>query len=253
MNNINCNRIANQAIGFVNEQLIQALSPLQKKVMLVALLALAGIVYFAFTHCLKRAVNPEVEKKNDEALAPQQKVEEDNETVSLPQLEKWFDERGAQMKSQMLGEMGKWEKGKVFPLESAICFVNVRFKNGNIRQQYIFKNQDGSALTYDDFSTNIDKVLNIIKKDLNENLGSHDTVSWFVLFKGSEKFLKMQGYNAAVSQAGSGWIAAGKDALQTFLQIGLNSLGEDMNIPKEAVFLQDGEFVPGDHYRDINT
>lgn len=248
MNNICFRCTVNQTIDFLNDRLVQAISPLQKKIMYLALPILAGIAYFAITRCIKRVVN----------------YWKENSSNLLLQQEKWIEEIGAQMKKNIVDHMNRQlEQDRTFQCESAIGFVNIRFKKGNIRQQYVFNSQTGSALTINEFSNNIDKALNVIKKDLNKNLGSPDKFSWLVIQKGSHHFLKMEGSMGNIIQDDpipnnipsnvSVLTGLTNELLEKHLQIGLNSLGKDMDIPEGTIYIQEGEFVPGQYYRDINT
>lgn len=235
MNTINFSQIATQTVRFFNDQAVlpsTTSNTLQKKIMLIVIAIFAGIAFFLIEQCLKK-----------------------REKLELPapiQNEKWVNEVGGQMIESMHGELDCAIESEGDTFNSAICFVNVRFTNGNIRQQYIFKNQDGSSLRKEDCANQINKILESLKGDLKENFGQHQAFHWFILFNGIKKFVKAQGHNAALSQYSVGRISASQQAISAFMQLGLNSLGDDMGIPKETSFIENGEFVQGEFYRDLD-
>lgn len=234
MNAVNFNRLANQTVGLFNDKLIQALSPLQKKIAAAVLVVFSLLAVYFYCRCFKT-------KSSDTKI--QEKILSQQQTLVN------------RMSEQIKNCLGPHPMDKV---ESAVCFVKMGCKEGNIKQQYIFKNLDGSHLTKENCENKIDKAVKIIKDSLNKDLGLGQSCSWLILFKKEEKeWSLIQGSQTQKSTTQDGESHSeynesfsskfNIDALRHTIY-SLKMMGMEPNIKN---IVNNGEFVIGEWYKEL--
>lgn len=258
MHTVSFNQLATQTVSLFNDRLVPTLSPLQRKIALIVIgvfaLIAACIIY---ARCLKPKINaqPAIEGNNGAAIAV------------FDQQKQWVEKMGAQMKESIeQKEIGQWlkdqddqckQENRPLPDCSLLCFVRMGFKEGNIKQQFIFKNKpaftngiERAPLSEKDCVNVVDAIEKSVKGDLKKDLGVCESFAWFILLKG-DKGIEIDGSLIDTKQS-TGFSSFSRTDLQEIIKISVESLG-DMGIPDGTNFIQNGEFVPGQYYKDINA
>lgn len=225
---------SNYTLSVFRENILPKLSPLQKKIGVIALIAFGLITAcYAFWRCLKPKTEAELaEIAHAAAVSISEKQEE-----AITKFSEYF--------------MGELELRNIQNFQSAVCFIKGDFEGGKIIQQYIFKNVDGSPVTLD-LATEMSKIEKSLKNALNQDLGLHKNVRGLFLIKDNSRKKGFEYVHYSNSGLPSNERISGAHDYsdsEEKLKLAIKIL---MNIPTENL-MKDGEFSPGEFYVDLNA
>lgn len=229
--------ISNYALSTFNENILPKLSPLQKKMGIIALVAFSLIA--ACYACWRCACwwNKEITPEEAVAQMTGPKLSANQENAI----------------NQVTAQFEKTVTPHFQNFQSGIFVVNGDFEKGSFTHQYLYKNEDGSPVTID-FATEIDKISETLKNELKQELGLHNRTDWFFLIKAdTQKFYKVGGHfnnfyiPSIFITEGTSSLTEGKTARNLIYMI-----IQGLKIPEETL-IKNGEFIAGEFYKDLNA
>lgn len=232
-------QISSCTFSAFNENILPKFSPLQKKMGIIALVAFGLIAAcYAFWRCLKPKKEEVKVEVNPAEIAPVDVSAEQDKAINT-------------LTSQFVDTAKKHALPKSF--QSGICVVKCDFENGSIKQQYLFKNEDGAPVIID-FATETDKIGKSLKNELQEDFGLEKGFEWFVLVKEeSKKFFQIHGHHTIYSTPTASGSSLGSGSCGGAIASEKSpKILERMGIPMESLIAGD-EFLKGEFYVDLNA
>lgn len=229
--------ISNYTLSAFNENILPKLSPLQKKIGIIALLAfgLIAACYACWRYLKPKKVAEPIEIAHAKPLTISERQEE-----AITKFLEYF-------KSEL--ELAD----HIQNFQSAVCFIKGDFKGEKIFQQYIFKNEDGSPVTLD-LAFELSKIEKSLKNALNQDLRLHKYVEGLFLIKTinrEEEFEYVYYSNSGLPTNEQICGVINHSLTEDEVKLEINDL-DILDLPAEF-FIHDGEFLPGKFYVDLNA
>lgn len=237
---INAVSLINYIPSFFKEKIHNSLTNQQQRILAVVTIVLAVLVA-ASTYTFYRKLKSRSEE-----------IEGDEQEFS-PSGSKQLEGKTSFIISHLEDSLKEFKTKNIETVASK-CFVKINFEEGEIKREFIIKNLTGTSIDTDFMNQQANKIAQCIEDEIQENFGKWTEINVATMFKdinGNNHFSQNGIQNSSKELSGNSATRYIMTHPSILVNIYKSRIVNQMGFPQEKQ-MQDGEFLPGTLYRNID-